>query len=51
MGVPPESQIVVRMPSYITSLGRLTREISLDDWKTYYVFHLLNDSAEFLSDD
>ncbi len=44
------SHLVVAQPSYVTALGALLSEISLDDWKSYFAFRLLDGAAPYLSD-
>ena len=46
-----QPQLVVAMPSYVEGLGRLMNQIPLDDWKSYYLFKILNGRANYLSDD
>jgi endothelin-converting enzyme len=48
--VPSIEQIVLAQPSYVTALGKLLDEVSLDDWKSYFAFRLLDASAPYLSD-
>jgi endothelin-converting enzyme len=43
-------QLVIAQPSYVTALGGLLEEISLNDWKSYFAFRLLDASAAYLSD-
>ncbi len=45
------NRLFVREPTYIEKLGELLEQESLDDWKSYLRFRVLNDAAPWLSDD
>jgi len=49
MGVADQSNLVVRQPSYITALGTIVKDTSLDAWKTYLTWHLLTGNASLLT--
>ena len=40
-GLPNAKEIRVYQPSFFSSLDQLTNKIALEDWKTYYTWHLL----------
>lgn len=39
---------IVRQPSYLKALDQILAQTALEDWKTYYRFHLLSASAPVL---
>ena len=41
-------QIVVSQPDYLEKLNTIVKETSIDDWKTYYTWRLLNATASYL---
>lgn len=41
--------LIVAQPSYFAALNKLLAQTSLEDWKTYFRFHLLNAYAPTLS--
>ncbi|HVJ85566.1 MAG TPA: M13 family metallopeptidase [Caulifigura sp.] len=45
------NKLYVAQPTYIEKLGGLLASASLDDWKDYLRFKVLNDAASWLSDD
>jgi predicted metalloendopeptidase len=49
-GLAGQSQVVIAMPSYTEGLGTLLQSESLEDWKSYWAFRVLHDSANLLSD-
>lgn len=42
------SEIVVNQPDYLENLNTIIKETSIDDWKTYYTWQLLNRAAGYL---
>ena len=42
------TEIVVNQPDYLQKLNTIIKETSIEDWKTYYTWKLLNGSAGFL---
>jgi predicted metalloendopeptidase len=46
--LPQAEAMIVRQPSYFQAFDRLFVEYPVDDWKTYFTWHLLNDFAPFL---
>jgi putative endopeptidase len=42
--------LFVQQPSYVEKLGGLLEQVSLEDWKNYLRFRVLNDAASWLSD-
>ena len=50
MGLGAATEVVVRMPSYVAGLGALLEDVALEDWQSYYVYRLIDGSAELLSD-
>lgn len=49
-GVPDLHELVVMQPQYLKGLEKLLHEISLEDWREYLTFHLVNDFAGALSE-
>ncbi len=49
--LPKIKEIVVAQPNYLEKINKLVKETSIADWKTYYTWQLLNQSAEFLPKD
>lgn len=41
--------VIVGQPDYFAAVNDMLKEISIDDWKTYYQWHLISDSARFLN--
>ncbi len=49
-GLAPAQSIVVGQPSYFESLGKLVGGFSLDQWKAYQVYHVVDAYADSLSE-
>jgi len=49
IGLPVPGDINVGQPSFFESLSKIMKETSIDDFKTYMRWHLLNGSATLLS--
>jgi len=43
-------EVVVRQPSYLTTLSKSLQELPLDDWKAWASWHLVHAFAPFLSE-
>ena len=43
--------VIVAQPDYLVALDRLFKEVSLQTWKFYFKWHLLNSMAPYLSKD
>lgn len=41
--------VIVGQPDYFAAVNDMLKEVSIDDWKTYYQWHLISDSARFLN--
>lgn len=50
LGAGNPKQSIVGTVSFFKELSVMLEEISLDDWKAYLLWHLLNDSASLLSE-
>lgn len=50
-GIPNEKDLVIRQPSYIKNFSKLFKSTSISDWKIYFKWTLLNNSASRLSSD
>jgi endothelin-converting enzyme len=48
-GLDTEQTFIIRQPSYFTALGEMVAETSVDDWKTYFRFKLIDAAAQSLS--
>ena len=46
--VPSPSYVVVGQPEFFTRLGDLLAERSVDEWRAYFCWHVLNSAAPFL---
>ncbi|WP_251357977.1 M13 family metallopeptidase [Kangiella sp. TOML190] len=40
---------IVGQPDYFTAVDKMLKEVSLDDWKTYFKWHLITNAAPFLN--
>ena len=49
LGIKGTDDVVVRQPSYLTAMAEAIEAVSLDDWKTYLTWKILNDRAPLLS--
>lgn len=49
-GAPPSGDINVYVPAFLKGLNQQIEETSLDNWKTYFRWHVLNAAASMLSD-
>ena len=43
--------VIVGMPVFFDEVGKIVKEVSIDDWKVYLTWNLVNRSAEYLSSD
>ncbi len=50
-GMGKRTDLFVRQPSYMTTLGQLLNSTPLGDWQNYLRFHVLNGAASWLSAD
>jgi putative endopeptidase len=51
VGVKDFDSVIVAQPKFFARVNVLLNEVSVEDWKTYMKWNLLNDMASFLSDD
>ena len=51
LNITQTDKINVRQPKFFAGLSTLFNEISLEEWKTYFVWNVLNDNAGKLSSD
>ncbi|MBD2450731.1 M13 family metallopeptidase [Nostoc sp. FACHB-152] len=51
IGLSGIKEIIVTQPKYMVAANQLLGETSLDDWKTYLRWRVLNSNASFLSED
>ncbi|AFN74156.1 metalloendopeptidase PepO [Melioribacter roseus P3M-2] len=49
LGVENLNIIVIRQPEFIKGMSALVDEVSLDDWKVYLKWNVINETAEALS--
>jgi len=45
----PAGELVISQPSFFTALGKAVQEVSLDDWKIYLKYKLIDAYAPYLS--
>ena len=50
-GIPQVTEIIVRQPSYLKQFNRVYKKYSVEDWKTYFTFKLVDDSAPLLHEE
>ncbi len=43
--------VIVGMPLFFEEVGKIVNDVSIDDWKVYLKWNLINRSADFLSSD
>jgi len=43
--------VIVGMPLFVGEVGKIVNDVSIDDWKVYLTWNLVNRSADFLSSD
>lgn len=48
LGVDGEDKLIIRQPSYFEALSKMIGEVSLEDWRAYLTFRLLDSSAYHL---
>ncbi|NVJ49453.1 MAG: peptidase M13 [Gammaproteobacteria bacterium] len=49
LGVADQENLIVRQPTYLSALGVIFKDTSLDAWKTYLTWHLLSGNANLLT--
>jgi putative endopeptidase len=49
LGIANESAVIVQQPTYITALGDVVKNGSLEDWKLYAKWQVLSGAAPYLS--
>jgi predicted metalloendopeptidase len=49
LGLEAEKSVIVAQPTYITALGSVMKNSSLNDWKLYAKFRTLTEAAPYLS--
>ena len=50
MGCKDIQELVVREPSFFTDLAQVVERFSIDDWKAYLAWHVVNSRAPLLSE-
>lgn len=48
---PKFNELIVSQPKFITAFAAMQEKVSLEDWKTYYRWHLVDGSASMMSSD
>ncbi|MCW8880500.1 MAG: peptidase M13, partial [Kangiellaceae bacterium] len=48
-GVEAEQDVIVRQPTYIEEFGKLFKSTSVDTWKKYFNWTLINSAASYLN--
>jgi len=51
IGLPNPGEVNVGQVEFIAGISQLMKNISVDEWKTYLMWNLLDNSANYLSDD
>ncbi len=51
IGLGNPGEINVSQPEFIEEFAKMIDEVSVDDWKTYFRWNLLNSTANYLSDE
>ncbi len=51
IGLKDPGDIIVGQPDFFKEMGNMQKEVSLDNWKTYLRWHLIHNTANFLSSD
>lgn len=51
INAPAFSELNVAQPAFFTTLNGMLKSVSIDDWKVYLKYHLMNYAADYLSDD
>ena len=47
-GIPQVTEIVVRQPSYLKQFNRVFKKYTVEDWKTYFTYKLVDGAAPLL---
>ena len=50
-GVGDPGEVNLNQPQFIKEVSAILKEVSVEDWKTYLRWNLINSSANYLSDD
>lgn len=50
MGYPDISELNLGMPDFFKQFNKMLEDVSLNDWKTYFRWHLINGYSSYLSD-
>ena len=48
LGVDGEDKLIIRQPSYFEALSKMIEEVSLEDWRAYLTFRLLDGASYHL---
>ncbi|MFA6565569.1 MAG: M13 family metallopeptidase, partial [Candidatus Paceibacterota bacterium] len=49
VGIPNPGNIIVAQTAFMKRTGELLQEISADEWRAYFTWHVLNESSGFLN--
>lgn len=50
IGAPAAKKIIVGQPQFFTVAQKMLKDVPLEDWKSYLVWHLINDMGSSLTD-
>lgn len=50
MGFPRQEEINVGMPAFFEEISSMMQEVTVDDWKAYLSWNVINDAAPYLTD-
>ncbi|MDO9548755.1 MAG: M13 family metallopeptidase [Candidatus Marinimicrobia bacterium] len=51
MGVDPTGTLNIAQPKFFKEISAMVRQVPVNDWKTYLRWHLVNETAAYLSSD
>jgi putative endopeptidase len=51
LGINDIKRVNVRQPKFFENVGKMMESVSIDDWKTYLAWNLINSNADALSSD
>jgi putative endopeptidase len=51
MGVKGEDSLIAAQPAFLSAVAGMLRTVPVEDWKTYLKWHLLHQTAPYLSSD
>lgn len=49
LGIAKEKAIIINQPDYVKGFGKVFQQTSVNDWKTYFIFHTLSQFSPYLN--